>query len=237
VHKRRLKRLGEVMHLHKAATLRAICTAGQSFRRNSHMAKVETASLERETSASGAGFRGRHFLVGQFFAILASVVGIYFASYVSFQRTLEYDRFTRAHQKSSLLTAAREEFKENIARLRRLNEQIEALKENNPGKPVEWPLMQLSIWEAAGHSPAFFDINPQILIEIQAFYADIGQSVKDPEVHEWYHLMDAGYSYDRKQLKQHLIALLELAGTSVVPALDNEIAEAQRLTKKYSASD
>jgi hypothetical protein len=192
------------------------------------MAKVETASLERETSASRAGFRGLQFIVGQFFAILASVVGIYFASYVSFQRTLEYDRFTRAQQKSSLLAAAREELKQNVARLYKFNQRA---NEGNAVNASERPQLRLSLWQAASHSPSFFDIRPQVLIEMQAFYGDVDQMLNDSRMQGW---LSPDYL---KPISERLGAQLTLAETSIVPEMDKEIAEAERITKKYSAAD
>src|ERR1700676_1275204 len=48
---------------------------------------------------------GPQFLAAQFFTILATILGVYLAGYVGFQRTLEYDRFVKAQQQSDLLTA------------------------------------------------------------------------------------------------------------------------------------
>jgi hypothetical protein len=200
------------------------------------MAKVEAASFERETGASRARFRGVQFIAGQFFAVLASVVGIYFASYVSFQRTLEYDRLTKAQQKSDLLAAVRDELKQNVARLYKFNERLPA----DTGFGVsnsEWPQLRLSLWQAAGHSPSFFDIRPQILIDMQAFYADIDLKLSDAEAHQDFRTLTTSNVYDRTQFKQHLVAQLKLAETSIVTELDNEIAAAEQLTKKYSGPD
>ena len=60
----------------------------------------------------------------EFFTILASVVGVYFASYVSFQRSLKHSKLVKAQQRSALLTASREELNQNIARMRKLDERL-----------------------------------------------------------------------------------------------------------------
>jgi hypothetical protein len=200
------------------------------------MAKVETAPFEEAARSSRGRFRGLEFLVGQFFTILASIVGVYVAGYVSFQRTLEYDRLTKAQQKSDLLTAAREELKQNVVRLQKFNERLPA----DVGTGVtnnEWPQLRLFVWQAAGRSSSAFDIPPQVLIDMQAFYGDIELMLNDGEAHQNFRSLSQSNGYDRTRFKERFVAQMKLAETSIVPALDNEIGAAERLTKKYSAPD
>ena len=197
------------------------------------MAKVDTAPFEEAERSSRSRFRGLEFFAGQFLTIVASIVGVYLAGYVSFQRTLEYDRLTKAQQKSDLLTATREELKQNVARLQKFNERLPA----EVGTGVinsEWPQLRLFVWQAAGRSSSAFDIPPQILINMQAFYGDMELMLNDGEAHQNFRSLTQSNSYDRGQFKQRLVAQLKLAEASIVPALDNEIGTAEQLTKKYS---
>ena len=197
------------------------------------MAKVDTAPFEEAERSSRGRFRGLEFFAGQIFTILASVVGVYLAGYVSFQRTLEYDRLTKAQQKSDLLTAAREELKQNVVRLQKFNERLPA----EVGTGVvnsEWPQLRLFVWQAAGRSSSAFDIPPQILIDMQAFYGDVELMLNDGEAHQNFRSLSQSNSYERNQFKQRLVAQLKLADTSIVPALSSEIGAAEQLTKKYS---
>ena len=197
------------------------------------MAKVDTAPFEEAERSSRARSRGLEFFAGQIFTILASIVGVYLAGYVSFQRTLEYDRLTKAQQKADLLTAAREELKQNVVRLQKFNERLPA----EVGTGVvnsEWPQLRLFVWQAAGRSSSAFDIPPQILIDMQAFYGDVELMLNDGEAHQNFRSLSQSNSYDRNQFKQRLVAQLKLADTSIVPALNNEIGAAEQLTKKYS---
>jgi len=197
------------------------------------MAKVDTAPFEEAERPSRARLRGIEFFAGQFFTILASVVGVYLAGYVSFQRTLEYDRLTKAQQKSDLLTATREELKQNVARLQKFNDRLPA----DVGTGVvnsEWPQLRLFVWQAAGRSSSAFDIPPQILIDMQGFYGDVELMLNDGEAHQNFRSLSQSNSYERNQFKQRLVTQLKLADTSIVPALNNEIGAAEQLTKKYS---
>jgi hypothetical protein len=200
------------------------------------MAKVETAPFEEAARSSRARFRGVEFLVGQFFTILASIVGVYLAGYVSFQRTLEYDRLTKAQQKSDLLTAARDELKQNVGRLQKFNERLPA----DVGNGVfnnEWPQLRLFVWQAAGRSSSAFDFPPQVLINMQAFYGDIDLMLNDGDAHQNFRSLTQSNVYDRTKFKERLTAQLKFAETSIVAALDSEIAVSERLTKKYSNPD
>ena len=197
------------------------------------MAKVDTAPFEEAERTSRARFRGLEFFAGQIFTILASVVGVYLAGYVSFQRTLEYDRLTKAQQKSDLLTAAREELKQNVIRLRKFNDRLPA-EVGNSVINSEWPQLRLFVWQAAGRSSSAFDIPPQILVDMQAFYGDIELMLNDGEARGNFRSLSQSNVYDRTRFKERFVAQLKLADTSIVPALDSEISAAEQLTKKYS---
>src|SRR6516162_7473855 len=95
------------------------------------MARIETGSLEEIVHLpKGKGFikaiGGPQFLAAQIFTILATILGVYLAGYVSFQRILEYDRYQKAQQRLDLLTATQEELKQNLALLQKFNEQVAA---------------------------------------------------------------------------------------------------------------
>jgi hypothetical protein len=200
------------------------------------MAKLETAALEEARRPPKAIFRGIEFLAAQFFTILATVVGVYLAGYVGFQRNLEYDRYTKAQQKSDLLTATHEELKQNVARLRKFNERLPA----DVGTSVtnaEWPRLRLFVWQAAGHSSSAFDIPPQVLTDLQALYGDLDETLNDRGAHEDFAHLNQSNVYDRTQFKEHLNARLTYAEKSILPALESTIAESNQLTKKYSAPD
>src|SRR5215813_2443420 len=96
------------------------------------MSNIETIALEEvnRQPKKAAGFMsalgGPQFLAAQFFTILATVLGVYLAGYVGFQRTLEYDRFQKAQQRADLLTAIEDELKQNAVRLQKFNERLPA---------------------------------------------------------------------------------------------------------------
>jgi len=200
------------------------------------MGKVETATFEEATRQSRPRFRGLQFLAGQFFTIVGSIVGVYLAGYVSFQRTLEYDRYVKAQQKSDMLTAAREELKQNVVRLQKFNERLPA----EVGTGVtgsEWPHLRLFIWQAAGRSSSAFDIPPKILTDMQALYGDLDLMLSDAEARQNFRSLTQSNVFDRTKFKERLTAELTFAETSIVPALDSEIVVSERLVKKYSSPD
>ena len=195
------------------------------------MAKLETATLEEATRSPKPVFRGLQFLTAQFFTILATVVGVYLAGYVGFQRNLEYDRLQKAQQRSDLLTATQVELKQNVARLRKFNDRLPA----EVGTSVlEWPRLRLFVWQATGRSPSAFDLPPAILTDLQALYADLDEMLNDAGAHQDFAHLSQSNTYDRTQFKERLNARLSFAETSILPALDNSIAASEQLIKKYS---
>lgn len=198
------------------------------------MSKLETATLEEATRPPRTIFRGVQFLIAQFFTILATIVGVYLAGYVGFQRNLEYDRFQKAQQRSDLLTATEVELKQNVTRLRKFNDRLPA----EVGTGVyEWPRLRLFVWQATGHSSSTFDMPPQILTDLQALYADLDEMLNDAEAHQNFAHLTTSNSYDRGQFKERLNARLSFADTSILPALENSIAASEQLIKKYSAPE
>jgi hypothetical protein len=121
------------------------------------MTKIEPETSEQEVvrEQRSAGFLeavgGSRFVAAQFFTILGTIFGVYLASYVAFQRNLEYDRFVKAQQRSDLVMAMHEELKQNVERLRKFNERLPA--EVGTGVSESgWPHLRLFVWQAAGRS-------------------------------------------------------------------------------------
>jgi len=204
------------------------------------MARIETGSLEEmvrepKTVSFLSKIGGPQFLAAQFFTILATILGVYLAGYVGFHRTLEYDRFIKAQQRSDLLTAAQEELKQNIVRLQKFNERLPA--EVGTGvTSTEWPHLRLFVWQAAGRSSAAFDVPPQILTGLQALYEDLGEMLNDVGARDAFRHLSGSNVFERTQFKEHLSSDLRFAQTSILPALDQAVATSEQLLKKYSAS-
>ena len=202
------------------------------------MVKVETAALEevvRTTREGGflAAIGGPQFLAAQFFTIIATILGVYLAGYVGFQRTLEYDRYVKAQQKSDLLTATREELKNNIARMQKFNERLPA--EVGTGlSNTEWPRLRMFVWQAVGRSSSAFDMPPQILTDMQAFYEDMGDMLNDAEARQSFKSLTTSNTYFRTQFKERFNSQLKFAESSILPALSQTAAEADKLVTKYS---
>jgi hypothetical protein len=203
------------------------------------MARIETAPMEeivRQPKGKSLmkSIGGPQFFVGQIFTILATILGVYLAGYVGFQRTLEYDRYQKAQQRSDLLTATQEELKQNVARLQKFNERLPAEVGNSV---TEWPHLRLFVWQAAGRSSSAFDVPPQILTDLQALYEDLGEMLTNNEARENFRHLTGSNVYDRTKYKERLNAQLKFAETSILPALGRAISSSEQLLKKYATSD
>ncbi len=197
-----------------------------------------TVGARAAEGGGGEGFLseigGAKFLAGQFFTILASVVGVYFASYVSFQRSLKHSKLVKAQQRSALLTGSREELNQNIARMRKLDERLPA--ESGTGlSGGDWPHLRLFVWQAVGRSSSAFDLPPQILTGMQALYEDLGGMLEDEQAREDFKRLTSSNIYSRTQYKERLNALLTSAQTMILPVLDKTVAEAEQTVATYSS--
>jgi hypothetical protein len=203
------------------------------------MAKIATDSLEeaiREPKHVSflKAIGGPQFLAAQFFTILATILGVYLAGYVGFQRTLEYDRFVKAQQRSDLITAMHEELKQNVVRLRKFNERLPADVGNNLHDP-DWPHLRLFVWQAAGRSVSALDIPPQIMIDVQSVYDEVNDMLNDAEARRAFGSLTTSNTYFRTQFKERLENHLKFVDTSIFPAMDEATAASAELLKRYAS--
>lgn len=223
------------------------------------LAMDEATQNPKPTFVEAVG--GVPFLAAQFFTIFATILGVYLAGYVGFQRTLEYDRYTKAQQQADLLTGLSEELRQNLERLRKFHLRLpDKIAMNADGKVQrsaairddEWPRLRLFIWQSAGRSNSFFDTPPRTLTELQAFYEDVGEMFSDTFTRDtlgylWaaednqiyynkYRTRDTtgGAEAFFQQYKANYDERLKYAETIILPAIQKSIAEAQKTAEKYS---
>jgi hypothetical protein len=197
------------------------------------MPKIDTASLEEAVNGPKkadflTAIGGPQFLLAQIFTILATVIGVYLAGYVGYQRTLQYDQFVKAQQRADLMQGLGAELKHNTTRLRGLIAQMQKTQE---GTPIyrDWPSLRLYLWQAAGQTDTVFDAPPQTLADMQAFYGDVGEMLADGEARKAFRSLTSSNAYDRTQITERLEAYVKTAETTLLPSLEKAGAEASAL--------
>ena len=173
---------------------------------------------------------GPQFIIAQLFTIAATILGVYLAGYVGFQRTLEYDRYTKAQQQTDLLNAVYAELKDNANRVREFAGRIDPSGAENVG---EWPRLRLYVWNAAGQTTSAFDIPPEALSGLQAFYDETGETLTNPRAREWFRTSNTFFASDKIRMKEYLLKHVKIAETTLLPALQNAAAASEELITKY----
>lgn len=173
---------------------------------------------------------GPQFIIAQLFTIAATIIGVYLAGYVGFQRTLEYDRYVKAQQQSDLLNAVYAELRDNAVRVKEFAGKIEPDGASTLG---EWPRLRLFVWTAAGQTTAAFDIPPEALSGMQALYDEVGDALNNPRTREWFKTSSSFFSAERTRLKEALLRNAKTAETVLLPALQNGAAASGELITKY----
>jgi hypothetical protein len=201
------------------------------------MAKIEVDTLvEAIRQPKFAGFLeaigGSKFLAAQFFTILGTIFGVYLAGYVGFQRTLEYDRFVKAQQRSDLLSAMHEELRQNVDRLRKFNERLPADVGTGLSN-TDWPHLRLFVWQAAGRSSSALDM-PQIVVDMQSVYDDVNDMLNDSEARQAFKTLTSSNASSRTRFKERLNDRLKFVEASIFPAMDQTTAASAQLLKKYA---
>jgi hypothetical protein len=202
------------------------------------MARLDASALDEATRGPKdqgflAALGGPQFIVAQLFTIMATVLGVYLAGYVGFQRTLEYDRFTKAQQQTELLQAMGAELRHNTQRLRDFVGQMQRTQD---GIAVyrDWPKLRLYVWRAAAQTPTVFEAPPQTLADMQAFYEDTGEMLANSEAHKMFRSLTSSNEFDRRQYAERMDAQLKLAEGTLLPSLEQAAAASAALAQKYA---
>jgi hypothetical protein len=202
------------------------------------MVDIKQASLDEAARApiqSGflASLGGPQFIVGQIFTILATVLGVYLAGYVGFQRTLEYDRLTEAQRQANLIQALHVELKDNAARLRAF---VPLMEKTQDGEGIyrDWPRLRLFVWSASAQNSALFDAPPNVITDIQAFYQETADLLNDAAAREAFRRLTSSNAFDRKRITEQFDALVKQAETAILPALERAAADAGQVVSRYA---
>ncbi len=204
------------------------------------MASIDRASLDQAARGPRrmgflSSIGGPQFIVAQFFTILATVLGVYLAGYVGFQRTLEYDRFVKAQEQTNLIQSLRAELRHNTARLRAF---VPLMEKTQEGHAIygDWPKLHLFIWRASAENPTVFATPPQTLADMQAFYEEIGQMLSDASIQEMFRRLTTSNVHDRKVLTERFDAKVKFAETTLLPALQATAARSETLVQQYTGA-
>ncbi len=161
---------------------------------------------------------GVPFLIAQLLTVASTIVGVYLAGFVGFQRTLEYDRLQKARAELQLLRGLHAEGTDNASRLRAF---IDDRMVTSGAQPIygDWPRLRLYLWRAAGQNPALFEAPSAALSGMQGAYADIEAILSDEGNWKTYRNSSGGQAYDRKVIKDALDAAVTELETAVLPQL------------------
>jgi hypothetical protein len=196
------------------------------------MAQIDMSGLDEAARAPKPGFLaaigGPQFVVAQIFTIVATVLGVYLAGYVGYQRTLQYDQFTKAQQRADLLQGLDAELKHNTTRLRDF---VSKMEKTSEGIAVygDWPRLRLYLWQAAAQTQTVFDAPPQTLAEMQAFYEDVGELLSDKQAQDMFRHLTTSNEADRRFLTERLDGYIKTAETALLPSLEQAATESVQL--------
>ena len=203
------------------------------------MAEINTAGLhDAALTPAKTGFLaaigGPQFLAGQIFTVVATILGVYLAGYVGYQRTVEHDILVNAQQQTNLVQALGAEMKHNTERLQSF---AAALEKTMDGEPVyrEWPRLHLFIWRASAQNPTVFDTPPQTLADMQAFYEGIGDMLANAEMQKAFRSITTSNTADRRSFIDRFNAQIKTATGAILPALEKAADASQQLVTKYSS--
>jgi hypothetical protein len=202
------------------------------------MVDIRAASMEEATRApNGSGFLGSlggpQFVVAQIFTILATILGVYLAGYVGFQRTLEYDRLSKAQQQANLLQSMQAELKDNTERLRAF---VPAMEKTQEGEAIygDWPRLRLFVWRASAENSALFEVPPQTLVAIQAFYEEMGDLLGDNAARDAFRRLTTSNIADRRTFTEQFDKLLRIAEGTLLPSLVQAAAASEMVVRSYA---
>jgi hypothetical protein len=200
------------------------------------MVDIDRSSLDQVTRTQRSGILasigGPQFLAAQIFTIFATVLGVYLAGYVGFQRTLEYDALVKARQQANLLTSLHTELQDNTRRLREFVPLMEKTQEGE-GVYQNWPRLYQFIWRASAENPVLFDVPPSVLSGIQSFYENAGDLLSNETAHQEFRSLTSTNAYSRTQFTEEFDTLVKTAETELLPSLQQAADAANELVRDY----
>jgi hypothetical protein len=200
------------------------------------MVDIDRASLNQATRPQPRGvlaaIGGPQFVAAQFFTILATVLGVYLAGYVGFQRTLEYDSLVKSRQQANLLTSLHAELKDNTQRMR---EFVPLLQKTQEGEGVyqDWPRLYQFIWNASPENPVLFDLPPSALSGIQTFYENANVMLNNQTARQEFGSLTSSNVYSRTVFTEEFDKLVKTAETELLPSLQQAADSANELVRDY----
>lgn len=195
-------------------------------------AAINQASRPRK-SGIAAAIGGPQFFIAQLFTIIATILGVYLAGYVGFNRTLEYDRFVKAEQQANLLQALHAELEDNTNRLKEFVPLLEKTMEGH-GVYADWPDLQLFIWNASAQSPVLFSIPSQTPTSLQTFYGTMQKMLANPAAREMFQRLTTSNEFDRRNYIDSFKQQIEFAETTMLPSIASAAAAEQTIVQRYS---
>lgn len=201
------------------------------------MVDIDRASLNQATRTQPRGFLaalgGPQFVAAQFFTIFATVLGVYLAGYVGFQRTLEYDALVKTRQQANLLTSLHTELQDNTRRLREFVPLMEKTQEGH-GVYQTWPRLYQFIWRASAENPVLFDVPPSVLSGMQSFYENAGDLLSNETAHQEFRSLTSSNAYSRTLFTEEFDKLVKTAETELLPSLQQAADAANGLVREYT---
>ena len=201
------------------------------------MVDIDRSSLDQVTRQQKKGMLaaigGPQFVAAQLFTIFATVLGVYLAGYVGFQRTLEYDALVKSRQQAHLLTSMHAELQGNTERLRAFVPLMEKTHEGH-GIYQDWPRLHQFVWHASAENTVLFDLPPSVITGMQSFYENMGVMLGNKTAHEEFRRLTSTNAYNRTQFTESFEALLKDSETKLLPSLQEAAEAANDLVRDYS---
>ncbi|MEL6317850.1 MAG: hypothetical protein AAFR16_09470 [Pseudomonadota bacterium] len=187
----------------------------------------------REGGRRGLGL-GFTFMTGQVFTIASTIIGVYLAGYVGFQRTLEYDGYRNAREVVQVLGALEAELEDNLSRL---DAHLARMRDTFEGKPLygDWPELRLYLWDAAQQNPSVFAAPAGALTALQGFYDESARALADENSRERFRRITSSNAYERNLAVEAMTARIARAREQILPSLAQAMAAPRAIVDAYDA--
>jgi len=119
---------------------------------------------------------GWRFWLGQILMIVSTVLGVYLAAVVGFEKAVQFDALTSKRDVYYMLQALQDEMQDNMATMDILVSKVDKL---HVPTLVEYYKPQTYIWETMKRSPNTFSIPSSIITGVRRYHADVAVQTRD----------------------------------------------------------
>lgn len=153
------------------------------------------------------------FWIGQFFMLLATVLGVYLAGQQGLQQAVEFEQIQSDKNNYYLRQSLHDELNDNLQLIREYTEKLSGVSVNSARR--QDLILDKFVWDTMRYSSATLETPSELLGESRKFYRDVNDA---------YEKIRSGYFHYPEQGGKVLLEIVAHMETNVLPRFQENLS-------------